>query len=166
MSDTKEIKRKLFDKLKAYYLDKDFVCGVISNVKNDVDRQVLIDYIDWGDDVSVENIILYALDLNYTRKNNMEVQWKELLKQAYLTYENEVTYINAYEWNDLYIVHGEISIYCFNSECEKVWEFSGRDIWVTNDGSEAVSFIDDYIVLRDRLGYTYKIDACGLEVNK
>ena len=161
MSNTKEMKRKLFDKLKAYYPDKDFVCGVISNVKNDIDRQALIDYIDYGDDVSVENIILYALDLNNKRKNNMEVPWKELVKQAYMTYENEATYINAYKWNDLFIVHGEISIYCFNSEYEKVWDFSGRDIWVTNDGSEAVSFIDDYIVLRDWLGYTYKVNYEG-----
>lgn len=166
MSDTKEMKRKLFDKLKAYYPDKDFVSGVISNVKNDIDRQAIMDYMDSGDDMSVENIILFALDLNYKRKNNMEVQWKELVKQAYLKYEDEPTYINAYKWNDLYIVHGEIRIYCFNNRYEKQWNFSGRDIWVTNDGSETVSFIDDYIVLRDWLGYTYKVDASGLEVNK
>lgn len=67
MADTKEIKRKLFDKLKAYYPDKDFVVGVISNVKEDEDRQAIIDFIDNDEDVSVENIILLSLHLNNKR---------------------------------------------------------------------------------------------------
>ena len=72
MADTKEMKRKLFDRLKEYYPDKDFVGGVISYVKNDEDRQMLIDYIDFGDDVSVENIILYALEVNKKRTDDIE----------------------------------------------------------------------------------------------
>jgi hypothetical protein len=67
MSDTKKIKRQLFDRLKAYYPDKDFVCGVISNTKNDEDRLKIVDYMDNGEDVSVENIILLSLDLNQKR---------------------------------------------------------------------------------------------------
>ena len=68
MSDEKEIKRKLFDKLKAYYNDKDFVIGVMSNVTHDEDRQAIIDYIDNGEDVSVENIILLSLHLDNVKK--------------------------------------------------------------------------------------------------
>ena len=67
MADTKEIKRKLFDKLKAYYPDKDFVVGVISNTKHDEDRQTIIEFIDKGEEVSVESIILLSLHLNNKR---------------------------------------------------------------------------------------------------
>ena len=164
MADTKEIKRKLYDKLKEYYPDKDFVCGVISNVKNDEDRQVLIDYIDFGEDVSVENIILYALDLNLKRKGDSEDEWEVLVKQTYLKYEEEPTYIKAYKWKDLYIAHGEISVYCFSNSYENKWTFSGRDIWVTKDDSEAISFFDDCMVLKDWLGYTYRVNCKGEEI--
>lgn len=64
-----EVKKKLFDKLKAYYNDKDFVCGVISNTKNDDNRKAVLDYIDNGDDVSVENIILLSLYLGNNSKD-------------------------------------------------------------------------------------------------
>lgn len=69
MADEKEIKRKLFDKLKAFYPDKDFVVGVISNVKYDDDRQVIIDYMENGEDVSVKNIILLSLHLKNERNS-------------------------------------------------------------------------------------------------
>ena len=68
MVDEKEIKRKLFDKLKAFYPDKDFVIGVISNAKYDDDRKAIIDYMENGEDVSVENIILQSLHLKNERK--------------------------------------------------------------------------------------------------
>lgn len=57
------IKRKLFDVLKEFNPDKDFVGGVISNTKNDEDRQNIIDYIQNGDDVTAENVILLSLHL-------------------------------------------------------------------------------------------------------
>ncbi|MCI5741276.1 MAG: hypothetical protein SO445_07070 [Lachnospiraceae bacterium] len=69
--DTKKIKRKLFDRLKEFYPDKDFVGGVISNTKHDADRQKIIEYIDKGNDISVENIILLSLHLKNER-NKLE----------------------------------------------------------------------------------------------
>ena len=60
------IKRKLFDKLKDFYSDRDFVLGVISNVDTAENYQKLIDFIDKGEDVSVESIIALSLLLDYT----------------------------------------------------------------------------------------------------
>ena len=48
---------------KEFNPDKDFVGGVISNTKNDEDRQNIIDYIQNGDDVTAENVILLSLHL-------------------------------------------------------------------------------------------------------
>lgn len=67
MADTKTIKRKLFDKLREYHNNKDFVCGVVSSTKNDEDRQTIINYIDDGEDVTIENIILLSLHLKNER---------------------------------------------------------------------------------------------------
>ena len=90
--------------------------------------------------------------------------WEEKAKEAYLIYEDEPTYIRAYCKNGYYIVHGEIVIYCFNQKYEKEWEFSARDIWVTQDDSEAVLLFDDFIELRDWLGYIYRLDYQGKEL--
>ena len=61
--DNNSIKRKLFDVLKEFNPDKDFVGGVISYTKNDEDRQKIIDYIHKGDNVTVENVILLSIYL-------------------------------------------------------------------------------------------------------
>ncbi len=70
MNSMNEIKRKLFDKLKDYHNDKDFVVGVMSNATHDDDRQAIINYINNGDDVTIENIILLSLHLNNERNKN------------------------------------------------------------------------------------------------
>ena len=61
--DNNSIKRKLFDVLKEFNPDKDFVGGVISYTKNDEDRQKVIEYIQKGDNVTVENVILLSIYL-------------------------------------------------------------------------------------------------------
>ena len=58
-----DLKRNLYKKLKEFYNDDDFAGGVISNTKSDEDRKVIIEYIDEGKDVTVENIILLSLYL-------------------------------------------------------------------------------------------------------
>ena len=87
--------------------------------------------------------------------------WEKKVKLVYLGYEKEPTFLNAYCKKGHYIVHGEIVIYCFNQNFEKEWDFSARDIWVTQDGSEALILFDDYIELKDWLGYEYRIDYHG-----
>lgn len=91
--------------------------------------------------------------------------WEEKAKEAYLHYEDEPTFIKAYKKDKHYIVHGEITIYCFNQEFEKEWEFFARDIWVTQDGSDALRLYDEYIELKDWLGYVYRLDYLGNTIN-
>lgn len=72
--ENKEIKRKLFDKLKEFYNDKDFVGGVISNTKTDEERQVIIDYIDKGENVTTDKITLLGLSLKRKRIDDSKVK--------------------------------------------------------------------------------------------
>lgn len=58
------IKRKLFDKLKEFSPDKDFVIGVISNVDTDENYQKIIEFIDKGEGVTVESIIALSVLLD------------------------------------------------------------------------------------------------------
>lgn len=64
-----EIKVKLFEKLKVVHPNKDFIVGVMSNVKTDSDRQTIIDFIDKGKEVTIENLILLSLHLNNKSKH-------------------------------------------------------------------------------------------------
>lgn len=91
--------------------------------------------------------------------------WEKKVKLAYLGYEKEPTFLKAYCKNGHYIVHGEIVIYCFNHNFEKEWDFSVRDIWVKQDGSEALILFDEYIELKDWLGYEYRIDYHGKAIH-
>ena len=64
MADTK---RKLFDKLKSFYHDKDFVIGVMSSAKHKDDAKIILDYMENGTDVTAESIILLSLELSNER---------------------------------------------------------------------------------------------------
>lgn len=63
---------QLIDKLKAFSEgDEEFILGVLIDLKSDDEREIVIKYIDEGNDVSYENIILVALELNQQRNNNI-----------------------------------------------------------------------------------------------
>lgn len=64
-----DIKRELFNKLNNFHHDKDFVVGVMSNATHEEDRKTIIDYMDTGEDVTIENIILLSLHLSNERNN-------------------------------------------------------------------------------------------------
>ncbi len=56
--------------LESISKDPEFILGVLNDLKSDGDIQKVIDYIKNGEDVSYENVILIALDLNLQRKQN------------------------------------------------------------------------------------------------
>ena len=61
---------ELFNKLKAFNDDKDFILGVMCNAPNDNDMKVILEFIDNGENVSVENLILLSLELGDNRERN------------------------------------------------------------------------------------------------
>lgn len=62
-----KIKNTLTEKLKTVSNDPDFILGVLSNAKDDEDRQSIIDFIDLGVNVTYENILLLSLKLGNER---------------------------------------------------------------------------------------------------
>lgn len=67
MSTTAEIKSKLIEKLKTISEDKDFIVGVVSNAKHNDDREAIIEYIDNGENVDYEQLLLLSVWLSQER---------------------------------------------------------------------------------------------------
>ena len=68
MEETAKIKNALIEKLKSVSTDNDFIIGVISNAKHDVDRKAIIEYIEKGENVSYEQILLLSVWLGQERE--------------------------------------------------------------------------------------------------
>ena len=68
MSEQIELKKELIKKLKSISDDRDFILSVINSARHTDDRKAVIDFIDNGEDVTYENIILLALTLYEERE--------------------------------------------------------------------------------------------------
>lgn len=64
-----ETEKELAGKLRSIWNDKEFVMGVLSHLKDDEEREEIIEFIDSNDDVTSEQITLLALDISQTRDN-------------------------------------------------------------------------------------------------
>jgi uncharacterized coiled-coil DUF342 family protein len=67
MEERAKIKAALVEKLKSVSMDEDFICGVISNAKNNDDRKAIIEYIEKGENVTYEQILLLSVWLGQAR---------------------------------------------------------------------------------------------------
>lgn len=114
-----------------------------------------------------KNIIVFTMNTDDARYQydkfpwvHLEL-WKERAKEAYCEYEPKETFLNVYKVKDLYVVHGEQSVYCFDKCFQLVWQFQAGDILVTQDGSPSVKLSDDYIDVTDYEGKRCKISYDG-----
>lgn len=60
---------ELVAELEKYSDEDDYVIGTMLDMKTEADKRKLIEYIRNGNNVSYENIILYALDLSLHHKS-------------------------------------------------------------------------------------------------
>lgn len=74
--------------------------------------------------------------------------------------------IEIYAFDNGYIVNGEVDIIKVDKLGNKVWEFSGRDIWVRPNGESSINIQGDRILLIDFEGYQYYLDKWGKEISK
>ncbi|AJA47002.1 hypothetical protein CPAST_c09020 [Clostridium pasteurianum DSM 525 = ATCC 6013] len=71
------------------------------------------------------------------------------------------TGIEIYPFDDGYIVNGEIDIIKVDKSGSKIWNFSGRDIWVRPNGESSINILRDRLLLTDFEGYTYHLNKLG-----
>lgn len=70
--------------------------------------------------------------------------------------------LNKFE--DDYIVHGEIEIARYDSDFNKIWSFSGKDIFASVTGGPAFEMTENSIKLYDFQDNYYEIDYNGKEI--
>ena len=66
----KEVKETLREKLREIYDSKDFVGGVLSNAPHPDDRRAILEFIEKGEEVTTENLILLSVDLDIKREKH------------------------------------------------------------------------------------------------
>ena len=58
---------KLISRLRLYSNDDDYILGVLAESSSDEDRQLIIDFIEQGENVTYETIILFSLEIGLQR---------------------------------------------------------------------------------------------------
>lgn len=85
---------------------------------------------------------------------NLDLKWK--------TVSDSASCFGIYDLdNEDYIVHGEIEITRLNKDGQIIWQNSGRDIWVTAEGTDDFAVYEDYILATDWEYNRYKFDFGG-----
>jgi hypothetical protein len=74
------------------------------------------------------------------------------------------TCFSIYNFQDDFIIHGEIEISRLTEKGIILWTFSGRDIFVNVNGKKEFEIIGDTIRLVDFQDYEYVLDANGKEL--
>ncbi|MGN1195320.1 MAG: hypothetical protein ACI4SB_07535 [Acutalibacteraceae bacterium] len=69
MSNADETKKLLIKKLKTISDDNDFLLSIINSARSIDERKAIIDFIDNGEDVTYENLILLALTMYEEHEN-------------------------------------------------------------------------------------------------
>lgn len=62
-----ELSKKLIDELKKISEDEEFIVGTLAEVYNDEDKKTLLEYIEKGEDVDYEQVILNSVWLGQQR---------------------------------------------------------------------------------------------------
>jgi len=87
----------------------------------------------------------------------------ELIKSAAI--DSMGCNLGLYKIHDKYLIHGEIDITMLNSDFQKLWYFSGRDIFVANSKTKAIEIKEDRICLNDFEGNYYELSFEGNEIS-
>ena len=90
----------LIERLKEYSTDDDYVVGILLDCESEADKQELLEYIQNGEDVSYDNIILYALVIaQNSLKNRIQ-----LYDNVILTDERNATIVEILGDKEAFIV--------------------------------------------------------------
>jgi len=77
------------------------------------------------------------------------------------TQADQATCFEIYEYQDSYIVHGELEISRLDRNGKILWQRSGADIFTTAEGKEDFIITDNYILATDWENKKYKFNFDG-----
>ena len=62
---------ELIEKLRQFSTDDDYILGVLADSEFDEDRQLIIDFIDNGQNVNYESVVLFSLEGGQERDQSL-----------------------------------------------------------------------------------------------
>jgi hypothetical protein len=104
--------------------------------------------------LSMDNLVL-SLGSTFFSYNldKQEINWKVKPDPAEI--------FEFYDFQDDYLLRGELEIHRIDSNGKVKWSYRGRDIWVNMDGKKEVNIENDKVRLIDFEGNVYLIDFNG-----
>lgn len=87
---------------------------------------------------------------------DLDLKWK--------TQADQVTCFGLFKKDDNYIIHGEMEISKLNARGQIVWQKSGPDIFITENGIDNFEITNAYIRVIDWENREYKFDFNGEEI--
>lgn len=132
------IKESGIEKCSAILLETGGVTGISENSFQIKDDRI---YICCSDQI-------YSLNLT-----DLSVNWRKQYDIA--------TCLGIYEFDNDFIIHGEIQVSRIEKNGETKWNFSARDIFVNPDGKTEFKITENRIELIDWQGYKYELNADG-----
>ena len=108
------------------------------------------------DAVQVDDFLIQIL---FKEIRRIDIQTGNVLQQVECPNMGGLIGICAIE--DGYILHGETELFRYDQQLNRVWSFSGRDIFAALDGKKAFWIEKDTIHCRDWLGWHYVLDLDG-----
>lgn len=108
--------------------------------------------------VKDDNLLICCCNLVYSfALPTLRLDWKKQFDLA--------TCFALDPFQDDLIVHGELQISRIDTNGEVKWVFSGKDIFVTDDGMDSVNILGNRIKATDWQGTTYVLNEVGQIVN-
>ena len=62
---------ELIEKLRQFSTDDDYILGVLADSEFEEDRQLIIDFIDNGQNVNYESVVLFSLEVGQERDQSL-----------------------------------------------------------------------------------------------
>jgi outer membrane protein assembly factor BamB len=84
---------------------------------------------------------------------NLEINWQIKADWA--------TCFQIFKLEETYLIHGELTISRIDKNGEILWQFGGRDIFVSGDGTGIFEIHSDHILVSDWTETVYKLDFDG-----
>lgn len=107
--------------------------------------------------VSEDALLICCCDKVYSLElPNLSINWFKRLDPG--------TCFGIYQFDNDFLIHGELQITRININGNEKWTFRARDIFVTSDGNKSFAIQADKILLIDWEGYRYTLDKNGVEV--
>lgn len=104
--------------------------------------------------ITDDDLLICCCDTVYSfTLPQLTLNWKRELDPA--------TCFGIYPFKDDFIIHGELEIRRIDRAGNVKWDFSAKDIFVTQDGKEALKFTGDKIEVTDWDGDTYVLSENG-----